>query len=191
MSRRKRERSQRGAPQAAERASRHPLLKAVAIPIAVAAVAWVGLSLLRGTPTARVTDTQPLAAPATAAASPEGPRAAQAKPKAKPKLERADFGALPGKWFRKDGGYLLEIKSVDAGGRLEAAYFNPRPISISKAEASRDDGKIKVFVELRDENYPGCTYHLTYDSEQQLLQGVYFQAALQQSFDVVFTRNEP
>lgn len=186
MSRRKRERSQRGAPQAAERASQHPLLKAVAIPIAVAAVAWVGLSLLRGTPTARVTDTKPLAAPATPVASPEGPRAAQAKPK----LERPDFGALPGKWFRKDGGYLLEIKSVDAGGQLEAAYFNPRPISISKAEASRDDGKIKVFVELRDENYPGCTYHLTYDSEQQLLQGVYFQAALQQSFDVVFTRNE-
>ena len=186
MSRRKRERSKRGEPQAAERVSQHSLLKAVAIPVAAAAVAWVGLSLLRGTPTTRVTDTKPLDAPATAAVSPDGPRAV----KAKPKLERADFAALPGKWFREDGGYLLEIKSVDAGGQLEAAYFNPRPISISKAEASRDDGKIKVFVELRDENYPGCTYNLTYDSEKQLLQGVYFQAALQQSFDVVFTHNK-
>jgi hypothetical protein len=186
MSRRKCERSQRAEPGAAERASQRPLLKAVAIPVAMAAVAWVGLGLLRETPTTHVTDTNPSDTPATAAKSPEGPRAA----KAKPKPARADFGALPGKWFREDGGYLLEIKSVDAGGKLEAAYFNPRPISISKAEASRDENKIKVFVELRDEGYPGCTYNLTYDSEKQQLQGVYFQAALQESFDVVFTRNK-
>ena len=186
MSRRKREKSQRGEPQAGEQARQRPLLKAVAIPVAVAAVAWIGLSLLRGPSTARVTDAKPSDPQVTAAAAAKAPRTVEAKPKS----EQADFGVLPGKWFREDGGYLLEIKTVDAGGKLEAAYFNPRPISISKAEASRDESKIKVFVELRDENYPGCTYNLTYDSEKQLLQGVYFQAALQQSFDVVFTRNK-
>lgn len=186
MSRRKRENSQRAEPQAAAQPSRQPLLKAVVIPVAVVAVAWIGLSLLREPGKARVTDAKPTDAPATAAAAPAKPRVAPAKPKPEP----ADFSALQGKWFREDGGYLLEIKSVDAAGKLAAAYFNPRPISISKAEASRDQGQLKVFVELRDENYPGCTYRLTYDSEKQQLQGVYFQAALQQSFDVVFTHQQ-
>ena len=46
----------------------------------------------------------------------------------------------------------------------------------------------KVFIELRDTNYPGPTYTLTYDPKEDQLKGVYFQAALQQSYDVVFVR---
>jgi hypothetical protein len=45
-----------------------------------------------------------------------------------------------------------------------------------------------VFVELRAPGYPGSTYTLTYDPTRDQLAGIYFQAALQQRFDVVFMR---
>ena len=71
---------------------------------------------------------------------------------------------------------------------MAAAYFNPRPINVSRAEASLEGTTTKVFIELRDTNYPGATYTLTYDPESDQLKGIYFQPALQQSFDVVFVR---
>ena len=71
---------------------------------------------------------------------------------------------------------------------MDAGYFNPRPINVSRAEASQEGTTTKVFIELRDTNYPGSTYTLTYDPQSDQLKGVYFQAALQQSFDVVFVR---
>jgi hypothetical protein len=46
------------------------------------------------------------------------------------------FEKLKGEWQRPDGGYIVEIRSADPGGKLEAAYFNPRPIHVAKAEAS-------------------------------------------------------
>jgi len=95
---------------------------------------------------------------------------------------------LVGKWERPDGGYILEIKSVDAGGKLEAGYFNPDPIHVARAAALRDKGVTKVFLELRDANYPGCTYSLTHDPQSDQLYGQYFQAAMQQTFDVTFAR---
>jgi hypothetical protein len=93
-----------------------------------------------------------------------------------------------GKWERPDGGYILEIKSVDASGKLDAAYFNPDPIHVERAAAMRDKGTNKVFIELNDANYPGCTYNLTHDPQSDQLYGQYFQAAMQQTFDVVFAR---
>ena len=98
------------------------------------------------------------------------------------------FDAVNGRWLRPDGGYILEIRSVDTSGKINAAYLNPQPINISKAEATRDGSTLKVFVELRAPNYPGSTYTLTYDPKQDQLQGIYFQAALQQSFNVEFVR---
>lgn len=95
---------------------------------------------------------------------------------------------LKGRWVRPDGGYVVEIRSVDAGGRMDAAYFNPRPIHVARAEASRDGGAMKVFIELRDVNYPGSTYTLVYVPERDQLEGIYFQAALQQQYEVIFAR---
>ena len=83
---------------------------------------------------------------------------------------------------------MLEIKTVADSGKLDATYANPRPIHVAKAEASQEDKAIKVFIELRDVNYPGSTYNLTYDPQRDSLQGIYYQAALQQQFEVVFTR---
>jgi len=71
---------------------------------------------------------------------------------------------------------------------MDAAYFNPRPINVSRAEASRDGAGIKVFIELRDVNYPGSTYTLTYDPATDQLSGNYFQAVRRENFDVVFVR---
>jgi hypothetical protein len=103
---------------------------------------------------------------------------------------KPEFQKLKGKWVRPDGGYVVEIKSVSDGGKMEAAYFNPGPIHVARAEASLEGGAIKVFIELRDENYPGSTYTLIYDPKSDQLSGIYYQALQQQSYEVTFVRME-
>jgi hypothetical protein len=98
---------------------------------------------------------------------------------------------LVGQWQRPDGGYVIQIRRVGAEGDLDAGYFNPRPINVSKAMASVKEGKVEVFIELYDEGYPGSTYDLTYDPGNDMLFGNYFQAAVRQDFDVVFVRMKP
>ncbi|WP_256435969.1 hypothetical protein [Candidatus Accumulibacter contiguus] len=41
---------------------------------------------------------------------------------------------------------------------------------------------------MRAGGYNGSTYTLSYDPENDLLKGVYYQAVVQQKFDVHFTR---
>ena len=96
--------------------------------------------------------------------------------------------AVKGRWQRADGGYVLEIRSVSADGALDALYFNPAPVNVFQARVTSTAGLLRVFVELRDANYPGSTYTLSYDSSNDLLSGEYFQAVQQQRFDVVFAR---
>jgi hypothetical protein len=101
---------------------------------------------------------------------------------------RVDPDAVRGRWQRADGDYIIEIRSVAADGSLEAGYYNPAPIHVSRARLTMADGVPRVFVELRDVNYPGSTYTLTYEPASDQLAGVYFQAVQQQTFDVVFER---
>jgi uncharacterized protein (DUF2147 family) len=124
-------------------------------------------------------------APATpvAATSPAATDKAAMPPDSKPGFER-----LTGRWQRPDGGYVVEVKSVDEDGKMDASYFNPRRINVAKAEASQDGAATKVFIELRDTNYPGSTYNLIYEPESDRLHGIYYQAALQERFEVVFVR---
>jgi hypothetical protein len=98
------------------------------------------------------------------------------------------FGALPGRWVRPDGGYVISIRSVDASGKLDAAYANPNPLPFARAEATQDGKTTKLFFELRAGGYNGSTYTLTYDPAADVLKGVYYQAVAQQKFDVYFTR---
>ena len=100
------------------------------------------------------------------------------------------FGALKGRWLRPDGGYILDIREVSATGAIDAVYLNPRPINISKAQATRDGSTLRMVVELRAPNYPGSTYTLTYDPKRDELYGVYFQALQGKSFDVTFVRTK-
>ena len=71
---------------------------------------------------------------------------------------------------------------------MDAAYFNPGPIHVAKAEASQEGAVTKLFIELRDVNYPGSTYTLVYDAASDRLTGIYFQAVLQQRYEVFFVR---
>jgi hypothetical protein len=123
----------------------------------------------------------------TAAAVPSGNQASSA-PGTVPVVASAALAKLTGKWVRPDGGYVIEIKGVEPGGKLDAAYFNPQPINVSRAQAVLEGGAVKVFIELRAANYPGSTYSLRYDAEADQLKGIYYQAALQQQFEVFFER---
>ena len=122
----------------------------------------------------------PPSTPATVSVATNPPTATSAP---RPELQR-----LIGKWERPDGGYVLEIKSVDAEGKVDASYSNPSSIKVSRARAFREGEAIKVFIELTDVNYPGCIYQLALDEKTDQLFGTYFQAALQQTFDVAFAR---
>ena len=102
----------------------------------------------------------------------------------------ADFRPLIGRWQRTDGGYVIEIRRVAPDGAMEAGYFNPRPINVSRAIASEFKEHIKVEVELRDTGYPGSTYTLLYDPNKDALLGLYYQAVQKQNFDVVFVRKQ-
>jgi hypothetical protein len=101
-----------------------------------------------------------------------------------------DFMTLKGRWFRTDGGYVVEIKSVDPGGQMQAAYYNPNPINVSRAEAARSGAAVTVFIELRAPGYPGSTYTLIHDPKSDELKGIYHHAGLQKNFDVVFVRGK-
>jgi hypothetical protein len=104
--------------------------------------------------------------------------------------EAPGFGMLKGRWVRPDGGYVIEIRGVDAGGRLQAAYYNPKPITVSRAEATRLGAAVAVFIELRAPGYPGSTYTLVHDPKNDRLQGIYHHAGLQEDFEVVFVRGQ-
>jgi hypothetical protein len=123
--------------------------------------------------------------PAPPAAPVSATNQAAAKPVPKPGFEK-----LIGKWQRPDGGYILEIRKVESDGKMDAGYFNPKPINVAKAEASVDGAALRLFIELRDVNYPGSTYTLAYDATSDQLAGIYYQAALQQQFEVLFERTK-
>jgi len=101
---------------------------------------------------------------------------------------QTDVQRLEGRWVRPDGGYVLELSEIKNDGSLKASYFNPRPIKVFTAKWSRKEGKINLFVELRDVNYPGSTYSLQYDAATDRLKGTYFQAVEKQTFSIEFVR---
>jgi len=99
-----------------------------------------------------------------------------------------DAQGIIGRWVRPDGGYVLEIKEIGKDGILKAAYFNPRPINVARAELRRDNDIIRILVELRDVNYPGSTYYLQYEQSTDRLIGTYFQAVEKATFQIEFVK---
>jgi len=112
--------------------------------------------------------------------------AADAPKAAAPKIEDK---RLIGHWLRPYGEYILEINGIEKDGSLKAAYYNPRPINVYRAEFSRKDGALVVYIELRDVNYPGSKYNLKYDPGTDRLVGTYFQAVQGETYDVEFSRS--
>ena len=120
--------------------------------------------------------------------SPKPPASPTRDPAALTAPDQTGPDRLTGRWLRPDGGYVIEIRSAQTNGVLDAGYFNPRPINVSRAEWRHDSGRLQVFIELRDANYPGSTYTLRYAPQQDRLVGDYFQAVQQQTFYVEFIR---
>lgn len=102
----------------------------------------------------------------------------------------ADPANVVGRWMRTDGGYVLQLSNPTFDGGLTAAYFNPRPINVSRSGWKIEEGYLLVLVELFDEGYPGSAYTLAYQPDTDRLVGLYYQAAAQQQFDVVFERTK-
>jgi hypothetical protein len=94
---------------------------------------------------------------------------------------QAAFTSLRGRWVRLDGGYVISIKSVDAGGKLDASYANSNPLPFYTATA--DGGALKIFFELRAGGYHGSTYTLNYDVASDQLKGTYYQAVAKKTFE--------
>jgi hypothetical protein len=103
-------------------------------------------------------------------------------------------GAIPGKtvlvgdWTRTDAPYQIKITELLNDGTMKAGYYNPKSINVSSAMWAFADGVLKIFIELRDENYPGSNYNLIYYPEGDLLAGKYFQAVERVTYDVGFAR---
>jgi hypothetical protein len=93
-----------------------------------------------------------------------------------------------GFWIRPDGGYVLDIRGIGNDGHVKAAYYNPQPIKVERAELREKNGTVELVVELRDVNYPGSTYTLRYEPTGDRLQGKYYQAVEKQTYEVEFVR---
>jgi hypothetical protein len=148
------------------------------VPGALLAIVVVGLTLLLWPQKAQPPAESELAS-TNQPPQPVAATSAESKP---------DFKPLLGNWVREDGGYTLELKSAESDGRLQATYLNPRPIKVSLATATNDAGTLKVRVELNDVGYPGCVYSLVHDRQNDRLIGTYFQAAMGETYEIMFVR---
>jgi hypothetical protein len=109
----------------------------------------------------------------------------------KPKEQEIfDRSILVGDWIRTDAEYQITISELLDEGKLKASYFNPESINVDKARWIFADGAMKIYIELRDENYPGSNYNLIYYPDKDLLAGKYFQAVEGVTYDVEFFRKK-
>lgn len=99
-----------------------------------------------------------------------------------------DKNTLVGDWVRTDASYLIRISTINNDGTMTAQYFNPNPINVGSASWEESYGNLKIMVELRDINYPGSKYTLSYLSDRDMLAGEYYQAVEGLTFYVEFTR---
>ncbi len=118
------------------------------------------------------------------------PAATTSEPVADKPRKLADSSLLIGDWIRTDAPYEIKISELSANGVLKVGYFNPRSINAGKSSLSPADGAIKIYVELRDVNYPGSNYNLTYYAGNDTLVGKYFQAVEGVTYDVGFSRKK-
>jgi hypothetical protein len=110
--------------------------------------------------------------------------------KAKPTqpAEVPAFTRLIGRWARLDGDYTIQVRAVAEDGKVDAAYFNPAPIHVGRAEATQESGRLKLVVVLQDKNYEGSTYTLVYDQKSDALRGEYLRPVSGERFEVEFHR---
>jgi len=71
---------------------------------------------------------------------------------------------------------------------MKAAYFNPKPINVDRADWGVKEGELFIQVGLDDINYRGSNYKLIYVEDADQLVGTYFLASTGQNFEVSFNR---
>ena len=120
----------------------------------------------------------------TAAAPTAAPTASAAAPATDPQK-------LVGRWLRSDSDYVIEIARVGADGSVEAKYFNPAPIHVSRSGWMSDGQHVGLLVEMTDRNYPGSYYTVAYDPGSDALVGTYHQLVQNQTYEVAFSRLSP
>jgi hypothetical protein len=178
------------APAAGKTARRYfPVAPLVVFALGTSLLLWLIADAFRK-PAPVVSGPVPADGPAMAAPTNTGPTPAPAvnEPSPLPDVTRQK---LLGRWQRTDAEYAIEIRLIGVDGVTDARYFNPfnrRSINVAKASVTARAGATEFFMELRDVGYPGSTYTLRYDDARDELTGVYFQAALQERYDVVFQR---
>ena len=101
-----------------------------------------------------------------------------------------DKNLLVGEWVRTDAGYLIKIINLNVDGTLKAQYFNPNPINVGNATWQENYGNLEVIVELKDVNYPGSKYTLSYLPDRDVLAGNYYQAVQGLDFYVEFAKRK-
>ncbi len=82
---------------------------------------------------------------------------------------------------------MIELKQ-GKGNTLQATYFNRRLIHVEKTETVTENGLQYIMIELQDVNYQGSVYLLSYDRNQDALQGIYIHGASGQRYQVSFSR---
>lgn len=96
---------------------------------------------------------------------------------------------LLGNWVRPDGGYVMKVLSVAKDGTAKVEYYNPSPIPVSEAKAGKDEsGALTLEVKFARANYAGSQYTLVL--KEGRLVGKYYQAMMQQTYEVFFERPE-
>ena len=111
-----------------------------------------------------------------------------AAPAASAAASAPDAQKLVGRWLRSDSDYTIEIDAVGPDGSVDAKYFNPAPIHVSRSGWKSDGTHLGLLVELTDRNYPGSYYTVVYDPGSDSLVGAYHQLAENQTYEIVFSR---
>lgn len=106
------------------------------------------------------------------------------------KQGQVDQHLLVGEWSRTEAPSQIKIKEVLDNGKLDLSYFNLKSIHVGKAYWIKNDAILSVYVELLDENNPGSYYKLNYNSERDMLVGIYSQAVDEALLAVEFVRTK-
>lgn len=108
----------------------------------------------------------------------------------KAKVKTPDYNQVTGDWIRTDGGKTIRINGALPDGKLDAEYFNPKPIHVGQAEWIIKNNKLLIIVELQDVNYPGSLYTLEFFPAEEELAGNYYQAVDKANYEVEFIRQK-
>jgi hypothetical protein len=102
--------------------------------------------------------------------------------------EKQDKNLLKGVWGRTDATGVVNISEVLDNGLLKTTFYSPKMINIEKAVWTNSSDVLRIYILLREDNYPGSSFSLNYMAEKDLLLGVYFDALTNESLTISFER---